>query len=277
MRGDLHCHTKLSDGSQGIEYVIAAAKRARLDFLAITDHDTTASFSRSKVLGERYGVQVIQGVEFSSCDETRGRKVHILCYLPEKPDRLQALCMRTTEARKKAGSQMLQMVMRKYPISASEVVRLAGGECIYKQHIMHALMNAGYTTEIYGELFHKLFDPGEKSCLVQIEYPGCRDVIDLIHSAGGLAVLAHPRVYDSFDLAQELIAEKRLDGIEVWHPRNQEGDSARLLSLTKEHGLLSTGGSDFHGMYASQPAEIGRCYTPKSYLDELFVRKDSMK
>ena len=62
VKGDLHCHTKLSDGSEGIEDVIALAKRIGLDFISLTDHDTMASFSRSRILADRYGINVIPGV-----------------------------------------------------------------------------------------------------------------------------------------------------------------------------------------------------------------------
>ena len=66
MVGDLHCHTKLSDGSLGIEDIIVQAKRTGIDFISITDHDTMSSVSRSKILGDRYGVQVLSGVELSA-------------------------------------------------------------------------------------------------------------------------------------------------------------------------------------------------------------------
>ena len=62
MVGDLHCHTKLSDGSLGIEDIVVQAKRTGIDFISITDHDTMASFSRAAVLGERYGVRMLPGV-----------------------------------------------------------------------------------------------------------------------------------------------------------------------------------------------------------------------
>ena len=75
---DLHCHTKLSDGSLGIEDIIAQAKRVNIDWLSITDHDTMASFSRAGVLGERAGVKILRGVELSAWDKARNSKVHIL-------------------------------------------------------------------------------------------------------------------------------------------------------------------------------------------------------
>ena len=74
MIGDLHCHTTLSDGSLGIEDIIVQAKRTGIDFISITDHDTMSSINRAKILGERYGVQTIPGVELSAWDKKRGRK-----------------------------------------------------------------------------------------------------------------------------------------------------------------------------------------------------------
>ena len=88
---DLHCHTKLSDGSLGIEDVIAQAKRTGIDWLSLTDHDTMASFSRANVIGQREGVKILPGVELSAWDKERSSKVHILCYCPRKPDRLEGL------------------------------------------------------------------------------------------------------------------------------------------------------------------------------------------
>ena len=113
MRADLHCHTTLSDGSLGIEEVIAQAKRNRIDVLAITDHDNLASASRAVVLGQRYGIKVLPAVEISAVDQQRGRKVHILCYMPKKPDRLEGLCLRTCEARKQRGKKKQVLYQKK--------------------------------------------------------------------------------------------------------------------------------------------------------------------
>ena len=235
MKGDLHCHTKLSDSSEGIEEVIALAKRVGLDFISITDHDTMASFSRSRILSERYGITVIPGVEFSGYDELRNRKVHILCYLPLKPDRLEGLCIRANESRKKAGNEMARLVMKKYPITPESITKYSSGSnCIYKQHIMRALFDAGY-------------------------------------EAGGIAVMAHPSVYQSMDLLRELVDKNLLDGVEVYHPRNTQEDIPQILELAKQHDLLVTGGSDFHGMYSSTDQSfIGSRTVGKETLERLY-------
>ena len=94
MAADLHCHTKISDGSVGIEEIIVMAKRKGLSAISITDHDSTAGATRAVIIGKRQQVKVIHGVEFSAYDKQRGKKMHLLCYDCETPDRLEGLCRR---------------------------------------------------------------------------------------------------------------------------------------------------------------------------------------
>ncbi len=274
MIGDLHCHTKLSDGSMGLEDVIYFAKRAGLDFVSITDHDTMAGVTRAVILGKRYGINVIPGVEFSCCDAKRGRKIHMLCYLPQKPDRLEGLCNKILDARTKAGQEMIRRTARFYPITADFVSRYyAGSKSIYKQHIMNALMDLGYTDRIFGPIFQQLFDSKRGLAYVGIDYPDPFEVIDLIHQAGGLAVLAHPREYDSFDLLDEMLEREVLDGIEVYHPRNTAEDVQRLEQLAREHRVLKFGGTDFHGFYTKSYSPLATCITPHETLNQIFRQK----
>ncbi len=277
MAGDLHCHTRLSDGSLGIEEIIAQAARVGLGSLAITDHDTYAGTSRALVLGERYGVRIIPGLEISAFDTKRDRKVHILCFLPEKPDRLEGICRRIHQARFLAGKQMAEKVTQLFPISMEQIARHAtSSKSIYKQHIMHALIEYGYAKEMFGEVYHELFDPKTGSCFEKVVYPQVEFVLDLIHSARGVAVLAHPKVYDSLDLMQELADQGKLDGVEVWHTRNTPQLTEMLQGFAQRYGLLMTGGSDFHGAYTSVPAQVGACVTPDEQLDKLYEIKAKM-
>ena len=82
-------------------------------------------------------------------------------------------------------------------------------------------------------------------------------VLDLIKACRGVVVLAHPSVYHSMELARELIAAGRLDGVEIDHPRNTPEDKTELLRLAKENGLLITGGTDYHGIHTVTPRPVG--------------------
>ena len=271
MIGDLHCHSKLSDGSTSLEDIVFYAKRAGLDALAITDHDTLAGASRAQVLGKRYGITVIPGVEISTFDPDTQRRVHILCYLPLKPDRLAGLLSRTLEQRRISGEQMIQKVSRLYPVTREHILRYAAASnSIYKVHIMQALLDLGYDTSIYGQLYAQLFSDSGGSCLVKTAYPSLEEVLQTVKQAHGIAVFAHPSVYRSMELVRRLAPSGFIDGIEVYHPRNTEEDQQQLTRC-RQNGLLITGGTDFHGSYASRRANpLATCVTDEENLKGIF-------
>lgn len=277
MGGDLHCHTRLSDGSVGIEDIIALARNCKLDTIAITDHDCLAGTVRAKIIGERNGVRVIPGVELSAVDNETGRYAHILCYLPDYPDRLEDLCRKNTMARKRSAQFMMGKAAGRYPVTAELMRKCASGStCLYKQHIMHALMECGVTESIYSDIYFELFSPeSENNILVKTAFASVDEVIKAVHAAGGIAVLAHPALYDSFSLLERLTDE--LDGVEVWHPTADSETTERLFAYAKKNRLLSTGGSDFHGMYSRHAALLGSYRTPKAQLAELLGYKSKMK
>ncbi len=274
MIGDLHCHTRISDGSMGIEDVIAYAKRMGLSFLSITDHDTMSGVMRAKVLGKRYGVEVLPGCEISGVDPDTGRKVHILCYMPKYPERMEGLFMRIQEQRTISGSDKLKKVMKLYPVTLEHVLRYtSGSKVIYEAHIMNALMDLGYCNTIYGSLHKELFSDDGGSCCSDFTRPDVYSVLDLVHEAEGVAVLAHPTVYDSMGFYEKAARQQLIDGVELWHPANSEEDAKCIAEIAKEHGLLVTGGSDFHGMYRSRPNPIGFCTMPEYAIDALLAFK----
>ena len=278
MAADLHCHTKLSDGSVGIEDLIVIAQKSGIETIAITDHDCLAGTVRGQVIGKRYGVNVIPGVELSAFDNEAGKKVHILCYLADTPDRLEGLCKRTSVARKRAGQIMMLKVAARFPISTEFIIGHASGSTnLFKQHIMHALMDAGYTDKIFGTLYNTLFsEDSESNVLAPTKYPTVEDVINEIHGAGGIAVLAHPGKFDNFDEIDKYV-EMGLDGIEVWCPENSDMEVQMLQDICKKKKLLLTGGSNFHGTYGSSSVTIGSYSTPQENLDKLMGYKAKKK
>ncbi|MBE6863325.1 MAG: PHP domain-containing protein [Ruminococcus flavefaciens] len=267
---DLHCHTKLSDGSLGIEDIIDQAKRTNIDWLSITDHDTMASFSRADVLAERAGIKILHGVELSAWDKERNSKVHILCYAPQKPDRLEGLCLKCCEIRKQTSKEMIDKVIEKYPITLESILKhTTSSKSIFKQHIMRALISYGYALEFYGDLDRELFNPETGSCYVEREYPDVNFVIDLIHTAKGVAVMAHPAQYNNMELLEELAQKGKIDGVEVGHHSADADYRKDLVSIVEKYDLIQTGGSDFHGLYNAVPTHLGSETTTKENLDRI--------
>lgn len=273
MAGDLHCHTRISDGSLAVEDIILLAKKIGLSTIGITDHDTLAGTARAKILGKRHNIEVIQGVEFSAYDAERKQKTHIIAYNPTAPDRLERLCKKNSTSRKRAAHLMVIRACEKFPITSDLIQKCASGSTnIYKQHIMNALMETGYTNTIFGDLFQELFVlPGENNINIPVKYLDYKTVIEEIHGAGAAAVLAHCGHYNNYDLLEEELIDLGIDGVEVWHPKHAQEDVDRLLKIAKKHDLLVTGGSDFHGMYSAYSTPLGAYTTPEEDIKRLLA------
>lgn len=278
MRGDLHCHTKLSDGSMGIDDIIVLAKKQEIDTLAITDHDCLAGTVRAKLIGERQGIKVIPGVEISSYDSEIKKEVHILCYLSDYPDRLEGLCHRNLLARKRAAQFMMIKAAQRFPITPDLVLKCAQGSTnVYPVHIMSALVESGITTELFGDLYKELFtEGGENSILVVPKFSEPAEVIEAIHEAGGIAVLASAGEFEGTDLVERLV-EAGLDGIEAWCPQNTDAQAEELAKFAKKNGLLATGGSDFHGRNNMYCVSLGSHTVPDSNFSEFNNYKSKLR
>ncbi len=279
MSGDLHCHTRLTDGSMGIEDIIALAKNKGVDTIAITDRDCQAGTVRAKIIGERNGVRVIPGVELSALDEATGKVVYILCYLPDFADRLEGLCHRNAAATKRAAQKMMIKTAKRYPITADVIKRCASGSTnLYIPHIMHALMECGETDAIYSDLYTELFTPGSENNIIEIPaYASVEEVMTAIRDAGGISVLARPAEYDEPDALLARLLELGLNGVEVWHPSADKETTERFCAFAKKNKLLMVGGSDFRGMYTPRPLSLGSYVTPKTQLAELLGYKAKLR
>ena len=277
MTVDLHCHTKLSDGSMGIDDIILLAQKRGVETLAITDRDCLAGTIRAKLIGERHGIKVIPGVEISSFDSENKTEVFILGYSSDSPDRLEGLCHRNLLARKRAAQYMMIKAAQKYPITADLVLKCAQGSTnVYPVHIMAALVESGITTELYGDLYNELFcDGGENSILVRPKLPEPEEIIEAIHDAGGIAIVAYAGTYGEAVL--DKLIKAGADGIEVWCPQHDEAKTAELATFAKKKGLLAIGGSDFRGRNNKYCVSIGSYTTPDSNCSEFMNYKAKIR
>lgn len=278
MSGDLHCHTRLSDGSLGIEEMITFASKIGLGTIAITDHDCLAGTVRGKVIGARHGIKVIPGVELSSTFEEANKNIHILCYLPDSPDMLEGLCKRNSQARKRASHFMMLQVAKRYRIPTEFITKCAMGSTnLYKKHIMQALIECGYADCFNGELYKKLFTTeSEDNILIIPKYESTKNVIDAVHEAGGIAVLAHPYLSGCEDIIDDLI-EFGIDGIEVNHPSASKEQQDVLRKKAAKAKLLVTGGSDFHGLYNEYKVTLGDFTASDDEIHALLTYKSKQK
>lgn len=274
LSADLHCHTRLSNGSLGIEDLINLAKKRGVTTIAITDHDCLAGTVRGKIIGERVGVTVIPGVELTGTDKSNGQEIHLLCYYPDFPDRLEGLCRRSSVIRKKASHFMMLKAAQRYPVSTEFIAKCATGSTnVFKVHIMQALLESGFTDKIFGDLYDELFNKEREGNInVVPQYEDIFDVLAAIHEAGGVAVLSHPLRCKNEGLLDALV-EKGLDGIEVYIPGVSAEDKKKLAAYAKKHKIITTGGSNFKGLYNKEILSVGDCDMPDECVQELAAYK----
>src|SRR5690606_12640794 len=142
----------------------------------------------------QHGVAIIPGIEISAYDYDRNRRAHILGYYVEpKHPALAAVCDPLVAQRGQASRRMVTtLIEHGYDITWEQVERYAaGGSCVFKQHIMHALMDSGYCSELFGDLYRQLFSrSGEDDrpgiAYIPLRYADARQAIQAIRAAGGV-------------------------------------------------------------------------------------------
>lgn len=276
---DLHVHTKISDNSLTALEVIKMAKEKGINYLAITDHDTTKGLNEAIEIGLEQGVTVIPGIEISAFDYKHNKRAHILgLHIKPGHGALEALCKPLAEARNSASREMVERIIQAgYNITWAEVEKYAeSGTGVYKQHIMHALLDKGYCKRIYDDLYKKLFRRGngfdsQGIAYIPIEYIDVLYAIRAVKHAGGIAVIAHPGQMDNYESIGEW-AHAGLEGIEVYHPGHSYEDIRRSLNFARKYNLTVTGGSDFHGFYGEKPVEMGCVELSERCISELEKR-----
>lgn len=271
---DLHCHSQYSDGSTTLKDIVKIAEASGVEVLSITDHDTFEGSIKAEPYTGKYSVELIKGIEISSIDGKTGRRVHVLGYLCDEIASITQMCNETLLSRYNAGRIMIERIKKDYRITYKMVERYSNNStCIYKQHIMNALMDAGYSVSVYGELYKHLFDREDGLAYEPVKYPEVREAVRLVNEAGGLAIIAHCSQFDSFDLIKELTGDNLIDGVEVWHPSNTHKDKERLIEYANEKGLLMTGGTDFHGAYSYEAKTLATQTTPLEEMNRMRLRK----
>jgi predicted metal-dependent phosphoesterase TrpH len=255
MRIDLHTHTTMSDGTDTPDELLAKARAIGLDVIAVTDHDTLDHLPVARAAARREGVELLEGLEMS-CD-LAGQSVHLLAYGMDPGHG--PLTEELERSRAGRGERLPRILSRLenlgVPVSTAEVMAEVGeAPAIGRPHIADALVARGHVRD-RAEAFDRFLADGRPAYVDRYE-PDLRRGIDLIHAAGGLAVIAHPWGRGSSEVLTpevlaDLVAGSGLDGFEVDHgDHGPPGSPQRteLAGLAAELGVLGTGSSDYHGL-----------------------------
>jgi predicted metal-dependent phosphoesterase TrpH len=269
---DLHCHSTASDGEHPPEEVAQRAAAAGLAAIALTDHDTTDGTAAAQRAGETLGVQVISGCEFSV--KAPWGELHLLGYfLPVGDARVEAFLEAARAARRRRGAEMVTRLQRMgVALDLEAVEREVSDGALGRPHVARALVAAGFTADI-NEAFGRWLARG-RPAFVEKPLPSLRQVSDLLHAVGGLAVAAHLGDRGTENQIRAL-REDGLDGIEVRHPSHVAGMERRLTAIAERLDLAVTGGSDWHGemVLGRSHAPLGGMEVPAEWLAALEQRR----
>ena len=275
MRIDLHTHSSVSDGTETPAELLATAKRAGLDVVALTDHDTTDGWAEAEA-NRPAGLTVVPGMELSCrwfpADQPP-ISVHLLAYLFD-PDHaaLAAERARLRADRLGRAERIVQnLVAAGYPLVWDDIAAGCRGGVVGRPHVARALVAAGAATSV-DDAFATLLHHGSPYYVPKADTEVLAG-IRLVREAGGVPVFAHGlarrrgRVLD--DEAVAAMAEAGLLGLETDHPDHDADERAHMAGLAEELGLIATGSSDYHGTNKTTP--IAMCTTAPEQLERLLA------
>ncbi len=271
MRADLHAHSNASDGTDPPAEVMSRAARAGLDVVALTDHDTVAGHAPARQALPA-GLTLIPGMELSA--RLDGKSLHLLAYLfnPDDP----VLAAQTSRIRDdrvlRAQAMVDRLIALGVPITWAQVADIAGTSVVGRPHIARAMAASGAIASPDQAFTPDWIADGGRAYVDRYALDTTR-AIGLVRAAGGVAVVAHPRADRALAVSDEQIAELAgagLAGVEVCHPDQPPDEQAALLALTRDLGLIATGGSDDHGSLTGH--RIGSCIAAADAYDRLIAQ-----
>jgi predicted metal-dependent phosphoesterase TrpH len=256
---DLHIHTTASDGTLTPEQVISHAHRLKLKAIAITDHDTVAGSKKALHSGVPPSLGFLTGVEISSTPPPfypGSGSFHLLGYSIRLDDpNLNRTLEKLQQARKSRNPAIINRLNKLgISITLDEVRKEAGQGQLGRPHIAQLMVKKGVVASI-DEAFDQFLGTG-KPAYVDKQRVECVKAIEIIRGAGGVPVLAHPGLldYKTENQLDEMIGKLKnvgIQGVEVYYSGHTPDQTRLYAELAQRHGLLMTGGSDFHG--AIQP------------------------
>ncbi len=248
---DLHLHTTASDGVLSPSEVVRYAQAKGLQAIAITDHDTIEGCEEGLLEGERVGLEVIPGIEISA--EYSPGSMHILGFFldihhPLLNERLEYLQKARAERNPKMVAKLNQLGIE---ITYEEVMKASGGGQVGRPHFANVLLEKKIVRN-FQEAFDRFLKKGAPAYVDKFRFTS-KEALHFIREARGVAVLAHPNTlgvnrYSELEKLILQLVDEGLQGIEVYYPEHSSAEVAQYKTLADRYNLLSTGGTDYHGI-----------------------------
>ena len=270
---DLHIHSRYSDGTQSLEEIIEKAKDNNVTLISICDHNMTDAYAEMENLRSANDIKIIHGVEItSSIDDT---EYHILAYgLDLRNDALINLLQYNRNVNIDMGNNLIKEMAIDYPcVSVAEFTNYERNRKRGGWDSIDYLRNKGLVTDwmSYTEFARKYASP------LKNDFMSPKDVIDIIHDAGGYAVLAHlchhvkPNISD-YKMKAAQFLDMGIDGFECYYPSCPPGLTEFLVEYCHKHDLMITAGSDEHGGFIGAPGDEYYIGAVKTRIGQLNLR-----
>ena len=247
---DLHTHTLYSDGSQSPTDLVREAAELGLSAVAVTDHDTVDGLAEALEAGERYGIEVVPGIEINleHGQVTMDMLGYFLAGMPS-PELQQELAELRTYRAERNGLILRRLAELGLPLDADDLAAAAENGAVGRPHIGEAMVRHGYVSSI-SEAFELYLRRGAAAWVDRRRLALGR-ALKLLRASGALPVLAHPGIIRTDPAGLNHIvrdaARDGMAGIECYYPLHDEETVARCLGLARRYALVPTGGSDYHG------------------------------
>lgn len=270
---DLHIHSTISDGRFSPGEVVRKAAERGLTFMALADHDSVDGIAAALAAAKSFpDLKVIPAVEIST--DVPSGEVHILGYFIDYTShKLREALVRFRNSREMRAQRMVvKLSALGIHIEWPRVQQIAGDGSVGRPHIAQAMLEKGYIASIK-EAFEK-YIARDGPAYAEREKMTPVEAVELIVQANGLPVMAHPFTVPE---PEALVAEMRtagLVGIEVYYNGYTADVINRLVGLAKKFHLITTGGSDYHGLDDSNETMMGAVTVPGESVERLIALAD---
>jgi predicted metal-dependent phosphoesterase TrpH len=260
MKADLHVHSTASDGTLSPTELVALALRRGVDVLAIADHDSVSGLAEALSASADTSLLLIPAVELSAAQD--GYDVHILAYHidPDSSVVIDELRVLRQDRHQRAERIVDALRADGIDVTMDDVLALADGGAVGRSHIARALVQRGHAESIPSAFEHFIGRGRDYYRAKRARTPAA--VVGWIRSVGAVPVIAHPGVTAADDLIPSMVASG-LAGIEAYHADHTPEQRDRYAGMARDLGLLTTGGTDFHGPQAHNP-ELGSVNVPEA-------------
>lgn len=240
-RIDLHMHTNLSDGRYPPDEVLRRCALAKLDLVAITDHDLPPAWPRGWTEVDGHRLYLLHAAEVSGVYE--GTEQHLLVYFPgEMPEGFRELC-RTQAQLRAERYEIARGRLNLDGVPPADPAARAGERALTRLHLAQAVAAAGHTKSTREAMDRYLAEGRDLVPNVTLDW---FEAIRIARAHGGLCSWAHP----SIDRAKQwtrTFAAAGLQGLEALRPGTGGAYRSQMRQLARKSNLFLTGGSDFHG------------------------------